>query len=70
MMCLKSWHFAGNPHVQPSTIVAKIIECILEGDDSQEAALPLQARHSVADIRSIGGMHAHQRLRPRRDTDT
>ncbi|RVE47664.1 hypothetical protein evm_007653 [Chilo suppressalis] len=40
----------GNPHVPPSTIVAKIMECILHDDVSREEALS-RARHSIADMR-------------------
>ncbi|KAL0822502.1 hypothetical protein ABMA28_004554 [Loxostege sticticalis] len=40
----------GNPHVPPSTIVAKIMECILQDDVCREEALT-KARHSIADMR-------------------
>lgn len=41
----------GNPHVPPSTIVAKIIGCILQDEVVREEAL-VKARHSIADMRS------------------
>ncbi|XP_011553319.3 uncharacterized protein LOC105384739 isoform X1 [Plutella xylostella] len=40
----------GNPHAPPSTIVAKIMECILHEDASAQASA--RARHSIADISS------------------
>ncbi|GBP19884.1 Protein TESPA1 [Eumeta japonica] len=40
----------GNPHVPPSTIVAKIMECIIQNDLCREEAF-LHARHSIADMR-------------------
>lgn len=47
--------FTGNPHVPPSTIVAKIMECILQDDVCREEAL-IKARHSIADMRSPPAM--------------
>ncbi|XP_041986599.1 uncharacterized protein LOC121738532 isoform X3 [Aricia agestis] len=41
----------GNPHVPPSTIVAKILERIIQDDVFREEAL-MKARHSFADMRS------------------
>ncbi|XP_049874034.1 uncharacterized protein LOC126372373 isoform X2 [Pectinophora gossypiella] len=41
----------GNPHVPPSTIVAKIMECILQDEVCREEAL-MKARHSIADMRT------------------
>ncbi|CAG9793893.1 unnamed protein product [Diatraea saccharalis] len=41
----------GNPHVPPSTIVAKIMECILNVDATREES-STQSRHSIADMRS------------------
>ncbi|XP_061715133.1 uncharacterized protein LOC133523509 isoform X1 [Cydia pomonella] len=46
----------GNPHVPPSTIVAKIMECILQDDVCREEAM-LKARHSIADMRSPLAAH-------------
>ncbi|KAL4707666.1 hypothetical protein ACJJTC_014847 [Scirpophaga incertulas] len=40
----------GNPHVPPSTIVAKIMERILHDDVCREEAV-MKARHSIADMR-------------------
>ncbi|XP_028172549.1 uncharacterized protein LOC114361636 isoform X1 [Ostrinia furnacalis] len=40
----------GNPHVPPSTIVAKIMERILQDDVCREEALT-KARHSIGDMR-------------------
>lgn len=47
----------GNPHVPPSTIVAKIMDRILQDDVCREEAL-LKARHSIADMRSQPNMYA------------
>ncbi|KAJ0178265.1 hypothetical protein K1T71_006088 [Dendrolimus kikuchii] len=47
----------GNPHVPPSTIVAKIMDCILQDDVCREEAL-MKARHSIADMRSPPNMYA------------
>lgn len=54
-----TWYkrFAGNPHVPPSTIVAKIMDCILQDDVIREEAL-MKARHSIADMRSQSNMYA------------
>ncbi|XP_026325065.1 uncharacterized protein LOC113234050 isoform X3 [Hyposmocoma kahamanoa] len=41
----------GNPHVPPSTIVAKIMDCILQDDVCREEAL-MKTRHSIADMRT------------------
>lgn len=49
--------FLGNPHVPPSTIVAKIMDCILQDDVCREEALT-KARHSIADMRSPPNMYA------------
>ncbi|XP_063535221.1 uncharacterized protein LOC134745166 isoform X1 [Cydia strobilella] len=46
----------GNPHVPPSTIVAKIMDCILQDDVCREEAM-LKARHSIADMRSPLAAH-------------
>ncbi|XP_034831164.1 uncharacterized protein olf186-M isoform X1 [Maniola hyperantus] len=54
----------GNPHVPPSTIVAKIMECILQDDVCREEAL-MKARHSIADMRSSAAIHAHLAARLR-----
>lgn len=51
-MCLIS----GNPHVPPSTIVAKIMDCILQDDVCREEAM-MKARHSIADMRSPLAAH-------------
>ncbi|CAK1586144.1 unnamed protein product [Parnassius mnemosyne] len=48
----------GNPHVPPSTIVAKIMECILQDNVCREEAL-MKTRHSIADMRSPPAVHAH-----------
>ncbi|CAH0729790.1 unnamed protein product, partial [Brenthis ino] len=48
----------GNPHVPPSTIVAKIMDCILQDDVCREEAL-MKSRHSIADMRSPAAIHAH-----------
>lgn len=42
---------SGNPHVPPSTIVAKIMDCILQDDAGREEAL-MKTRHSIADMRT------------------
>lgn len=55
----------GNPHVQPSTIVAKIMECILHDDVVREQAL-MKARHSIADMRSAPDLYALQLLQASR----
>ncbi|XP_050675245.1 uncharacterized protein LOC126972486 isoform X3 [Leptidea sinapis] len=48
----------GNPHVPPSTIVAKIIDCLLQDEVCREEAL-MKTRHSIADMRSAPAIHAH-----------
>ncbi|XP_046968601.1 uncharacterized protein LOC124536170 isoform X1 [Vanessa cardui] len=48
----------GNPHVPPSTIVAKIMDCILQDDVCREEAL-MKTRHSIADLRNPAAIHAH-----------
>ncbi|XP_038223551.1 uncharacterized protein LOC119840850 isoform X1 [Zerene cesonia] len=48
----------GNPHVPPSTIVAKIIDCLLQDEECRQEAL-IKARHSIADMRSAPAIHAH-----------
>ncbi|CAH2091107.1 unnamed protein product [Euphydryas editha] len=48
----------GNPHVPPSTIVAKIMDCILQDEVCREEAL-MKTRHSIADLRSPAAIHAH-----------
>lgn len=50
--------FTGNPHVPPSTIVAKIMDCILQDEVCREEAL-MKTRHSIADLRSPAAVHAH-----------
>ncbi|XP_028031047.1 uncharacterized protein LOC114243669 isoform X3 [Bombyx mandarina] len=47
----------GNPHVPPSTIVAKIIGCLLQDEVCREEIL-LKARHSIADMRSAPGANS------------
>ncbi|VVD03151.1 unnamed protein product [Leptidea sinapis] len=47
-----------NPHVPPSTIVAKIIDCLLQDEVCREEAL-MKTRHSIADMRSAPAIHAH-----------
>ncbi|XP_045515212.1 protein TESPA1 isoform X1 [Pieris brassicae] len=47
----------GNPHVPPSTIVAKIINCLLQDEMCREEAL-MRTRHSIADMRSAPAIHA------------
>ncbi|XP_075979245.1 ki-ras-induced actin-interacting protein-IP3R-interacting domain olf186-M isoform X1 [Anticarsia gemmatalis] len=47
----------GNPHVPPSTIVAKIIGCILQDEVCREEAL-IKARHSIADMRTQPNINA------------
>lgn len=48
----------GNPHVPPSTIVAKIMHCILRDDACREEA-SMKTRHSIADLRIPAAVHAH-----------
>lgn len=50
--------FTGNPHVPPSTIVAKIMDCILRDDACREEA-SMKTRHSIADLRIPAAVHAH-----------
>ncbi|CAH0584319.1 unnamed protein product [Chrysodeixis includens] len=47
----------GNPHVPPSTIVAKIIGCILQDEVCREEAL-IKSRHSIADMRTQPNINA------------
>lgn len=47
----------GNPHVPPSTIVAKIIGCILQDEVCREEAL-IKSRHSIADMRTQPNLNA------------
>ncbi|KAJ8716083.1 hypothetical protein PYW08_013368 [Mythimna loreyi] len=47
----------GNPHVPPSTIVAKIIGCILQDEVIREEAF-IKARHSIADMRTQPNLNA------------
>nr|XP_049706736.1 uncharacterized protein LOC110370043 isoform X1 [Helicoverpa armigera] len=47
----------GNPHVPPSTIVAKIIGCILQDEVCREEAV-IKARHSIADMRTQPNLNA------------
>nr|XP_032520747.1 uncharacterized protein LOC116772623 isoform X1 [Danaus plexippus plexippus] len=54
----------GNPHVPPSTIVAKIMECILQGEVCRDQALT-KTRHSIADIRATGTIQAQLKSRLR-----
>lgn len=49
---------AGNPHVPPSTIVAKIMDRILQDDVCREEAL-MKARHSIADMRTPTSQDAY-----------
>lgn len=52
--CLR---ITGNPHVPPSTIVAKIMDCIVQDEAIREEAL-MKARHSIADMRSQSNVYA------------
>lgn len=56
----------GNPHVPPSTIVAKIIGCILQDEVCREEAV-IKARHSIADMRIQPNLQAILAARLRYD---